>query len=132
MSEKNEYIPGVCNIGGAEAENRLKTAKVSGVITLVAWALLLAIQAPALTFALLALPAFTAATAYIQSKQRFCAGFGAEGLYNFSDTVGNFKKASKASDRAKDKKKAINITIKAAIIGIVVAAIAALSAFVLY
>ena len=124
-TKANQYVPGVCNIGEIEATNRRKMAMNAAVVTILLWASLLILGAPTFAFVLVALPGFVAATAYMQSKQRFCAGFGAEGLYNFSDELGKTQKAANADDRAKDKKKAISITVNAALAGTALAAVAA-------
>ena len=128
---KQEYIPGVCNIGNAEANNRRRTAYGASAVALIVWATLLYIQAPSATLLIVGLPGFVAGTAFIQARQRFCAGFGAEGLYNFTDTVGAYSKSEKADDRAKDKRKAVQITKQAAVIGTVTGALAVVSAVVL-
>lgn len=124
-SQPNEYIPGVCNIGNTEAKSRRRLALNFTVITICMWVLLLVVSASLLLFLVLAFPAFVAATSYIQSAEHFCAGFGAEGLYNFSDQLGNAVKSKNPSDHVKDKKKAINITIRAGVVGLIVAAFAA-------
>lgn len=123
-TSKSEYVPGVCNIGNVEAANRRKTAMGAAIATIVVWATLILLDAPVFAYLLISLPAFVAATAYIQSRERFCAGFGAEGLYNFSDELGKTQKATKAEDLSKDKKKAISITVQSAIIGVVLAIVA--------
>lgn len=131
MAKPNEYVPGVCNIGNVEAANRRKTAIGAAALTGVTWIALVLLGAPAFAYSLIALPAFVAATAYIQSRLHFCAGFGAEGLYNFSNELGKTKQSNSSNDRAKDKKKAVQITVQATFLGIFTAMIAAATSLVL-
>jgi hypothetical protein len=120
-----EYIPGVCNIGDTEAKSRLRMALLASVLTITIWASLLVLIVPTFTYLFLVLPAFAAATSYIQYKEHFCAGFGSEGFYNFSDKLGKIERSDNPDDVSKDRKKALSITIRALTVGIIVAAFAA-------
>lgn len=120
-----QYVPGTCNIGETEIRSRRHLAVGFSTATILLWLGLLIFGAPAVAYILLALPAFIAATSYIQAKERFCAGFGAEGYYNFSDKLGQVERSDNPDDQSKDRKKAFSITARALSIGLLVAAFAA-------
>jgi hypothetical protein len=119
-----QYIPGVCNIGPAEIRNRRNTGLISAAIGVALLVILIVTGAPPLTRAIVFVPFAIGASALIQARLHFCAGFGAAGLFNFSNEVGKTDSVSQADYRAKDKKKAIQITVAAAIIGLVIAILA--------
>ncbi len=128
---QSEYVPGVCNIGSVEAINRRKMAINASLLTIFVWGSFLVLKAPVFTYVLIALPAFVATTAYLQSRYRFCAGFGAEGIYNFSTQIGKTQRVMSPQDRAKDKKKAVSITIQATAISIVISIFAGITSLIL-
>lgn len=119
-----QYIPGVCNIGPAEIRNRRRTGLISVGMGIVLTLALFAIGAPKITRVIIFLPFAIGASALIQAQLHFCAGFGAAGLFNFSDEVGQTESVSQAAYRAKDKKKSTQITVAAVIIGLGIALIA--------
>src|SRR4029077_10511322 len=79
----DEYVPGRCNIGKAEIASRRRSGYVGTAATIGLLVALVAIGAPPLTRLIIALPAAIAASGFIQARLRFCAGFGALGVYNF-------------------------------------------------
>lgn len=124
METKNHYIPGVCNIGPAEIAKR-KQAGWSGLIaTVVLWGIFITFGTPHVWRLLLSLPSAMAASGFLQARMHFCAYFGFASLFNFGSAVGNTDDVLEAEFRAKDRKKAWQIAIYAALIGLVVALIA--------
>ena len=79
------YVPGQCNIGQAEIAGRRRAGRVGVVATIGLLAILVVIGAPPLARLLVALPAAVAASGYLQARLRFCAAFGARGVYNFDE-----------------------------------------------
>jgi hypothetical protein len=120
-----DYQPGVCNIGPAEIARRRRTGHVGIVATIALFAILIAVGAPPLARLLLVIPAAIAATGYLQAYLKFCAGFGAAGVYNF-DAVGTTDKVADAASRALDRAKAARISLASFAIGAAVAIVAVL------
>ncbi len=79
------YQPGACNIGPAEITRRRQAGHVGLAVTIVALVGLVAIDAPPVARLLIALPAATSASGYLQARFKFCAGFGSKGIYNFGE-----------------------------------------------
>jgi hypothetical protein len=121
-----DYIPGVCNIGPAEVARRRRAGHVGLAVTLVVLAGLVAIGAPPAGRLILVLPGAAAASGYLQAWFRFCAGFGARGIFNFGE-LGHTQDVVDPVARARDRAKARGIALASLAIGIVVA----VAAFVL-
>jgi hypothetical protein len=121
-----DYIPGVCNIGPAEIARRRRAGHMGLAVTLVVLAGLVAIEAPPAARLIVVLPAAAAASGYLQAWLRFCAGFGARGVFNF-DELGHTDEVVDPVARASDRAKARGIAVASLAIGIVVA----VAAFVL-
>jgi hypothetical protein len=118
-----EYQPGVCNIGPAEIARRRRAGHVGLVATIVLFAVLAAISAPPIARLVLVIPAAVSASGYLQAYLKFCAGFGARGIFNF-DQVGTTEQVGDAASRALDKAKANRIGLASFAIGLLVALIA--------
>ena len=126
MESTPQYVPGTCNIGGAEAAARRRIGVGGLLVTLALAAALFALDAHPALFAVLALPAFVAATGFIQARTRFCPGYGMHGMSNFRDDVRGAEHTTTvpeelAADRARSKR----ITLHAALLGLAVASLAA-------
>lgn len=119
------YEPGVCNIGPAEIARRRRTGHVGALASIVLLALLVAIDAPPVARLLLAVPATIAATGYLQAWLRFCAGFGALGVYNFAE-VGRIESVAEAAARGRDRRRALQIGAASVGIGLAIGLIAVL------
>lgn len=78
------YRPGVCNIG----RNEIRKRYASGVIFLfvggILVALVSALSLPKLSVFLCVVPLFLSAEGFIQGYFRFCAGFAARSIFDFS------------------------------------------------
>lgn len=116
MEAAGEYVPGVCNIGGAEAANRRRIG-IGGLIAALGLAIvLIALDAPWALGLLVALPAFVAATGLIQARQRFCAGYGMSGMSNFREVLGAHHTTGDPAALAADRARAKRITMQSAVI----------------
>lgn len=120
-----DYQPGVCNIGPAEIARRRRAGHIGLIASVVLLAVLVAVGAPPLARLLLVIPVAVSASGYLQAYLKFCAGFGATGVYNFDD-VGTTDRVADAAARALDRAKASRIGIASFAVGIAAALVAAL------
>ena len=118
-----EYRPGVCNIGPEEIARRRRSGHIAALVTVALLAVLVAIGAPPLARLLLILPAGAAASGYLQAWLKFCAGFGARGVFNFGP-VGPMHEVLDEEAKAQDRRRARQIGLASLAIGVVVGAIA--------
>ncbi len=118
-----EYRPGVCNIGPAEIARRRRAGHVGLLITIAAFAALVAIDAPPLARLILILPAAAAASGYLQAWLKFCAGFGSRGIFNFGP-VGATQQVVDEDNRARDRARANRIGLASLAIGMAVGVVA--------
>ena len=119
--EQLQYVPGVCNIGPAEIAMRKRTGRIGLALTVLVWGVLTSLGTAAIWFSLLVVPSGISAVGFIQAKMHFCAAFGMRGLFNFGSEVGKTDTALQAEFRAQDKRKALQILVYSALVGIVVA-----------
>jgi hypothetical protein len=117
------YRPGVCNIGPAEIDRRRRAGHLGLLVTVVLFAILIVANAPPILRPLLALPAIVAASGYLQAWSRFCAGFGARGIFNFGP-VGPVESVPDVDARARDRVRARQIGLASLAIGVGVAVVA--------
>jgi hypothetical protein len=120
-----DYQPGVCNIGPAEIARRRRAGHVGLAMALGLLGGLIAIRAPRATRLLVALPASAAASGYIQARLRFCAGFGAAGVFNFG-ALGTTDSVVDAEARKRDQARSTQIGMASLAIGAVVGLVAAI------
>jgi len=120
----DHYVPGVCNIGPAEIRMRKRLGWWGFIATVVLWALLIWLGAPAWWRLILFIPVFFSANGFLQGFMHFCAGFGMRGLFNFGPSVGKTDTVSQAEFRALDRKKSQQIFFYATLIAIAVALVA--------
>jgi len=123
--EDGAYVPGVCNIGPAEIASRRRTGHVGLIAALVLLVVLVAIGAPPIARLLIALPVAVGASGYLQAWLKFCAGFGALGVFNFADR-GTTTSVVDAEARRKDRAKAFQIGFAAFAIGLAAGVLAVL------
>ncbi len=119
------YRPGSCNIGPAEIARRQQAGHAGALVTAAALAALVGLGAPRRARLVLVLPAAGAASGYLQARLRFCAGFGSRGIFNFGD-LGEGQIVVDPLDRARDRRRAIEIGTASLAIGIAFATGAAL------
>jgi hypothetical protein len=121
----DEYMPGVCNIGAEEIARRRRAGHVGAIATLAVLAVLVVLHLPSPARLVVALPAAAAAIGYLQAALRFCAGFGAEGVFNFG-AIGRTEEIADPEMRARDRSRAAQIALASLGIGLAVAVVAAL------
>ncbi len=122
MTARQEYVPGVCNIGQAEIRTRRRSGWLGLGVTILAWGAFLIFRVPAPWRLLLFFPAMMGATGFLQAALHFCAGFGMRGVFNFGSEVGKTDTVEEADARGKDRRKARLIALYAALIGLAAAA----------
>ena len=117
---KQEYIPGVCNIGPAERAKRRQTGFVGLLASIILMVTLVAIGAPRGWRFLLIIPLSAAALGFLQDSFHFCIGFGLKGLYNVINSAGKTDSITQAEYRVKDRQKAMTILWLSLAIGVVI------------
>jgi hypothetical protein len=118
-----DYRAGVCNIGPAEVARRRRAGHAGLIAAIGLFVVLLVVDAPDWSRFLVAIPAIGAASGYIQARLRFCAGFGSMGVFNFGE-VGPTEHVQAAEDRARDRRRALQIGAASVVIGIAAGLIA--------
>jgi hypothetical protein len=124
----SHYQPGVCNIGPAEIRRRRTAGHVGSVVTVLALAALVALDAPPIARLILILPAAGAASGYLQAWFRFCAGFGSRGIFNFG-ALGDSTTVTDPDALARDRRRSREIGGMARAIGVIAGIAAALLPF---
>ncbi len=122
MAQKNEYIPGVCNIGPAEIRARRISGWIGLGATILLWVMFFIFRVPAPWRLTLFLPATMSATGFLQAAMHFCAAFGMAGVFNFGPNVGKTDTVEQVEFRRQDRRKALMILLYSSLIGIAVAA----------
>lgn len=120
---KNQYIPGVCNIGEEEIKRRRQSGWIGLIATVVLWGIFVWLDVTPVWRLLLFFPAMLSATGLLQAYMHFCAYFGFVSLFNFGD-VGKTDSVEQAEFRAQDRRKAWQIVTYSILIGIAVATLA--------
>lgn len=109
------YTPGVCNIGDAEIRRRRNSGTFGLIGFLVVLIALVATGASSTWYLLLFLPAFAAASGYVQAAYRFCYYFGFSSLFNFG-ALGEQNRIDDDGARQRDRAKAIRVLATTALI----------------
>jgi hypothetical protein len=122
---QSRYQPGVCNIGPAEIARRQRAGHAGLATTVGLLAVLLVIDAPPIARFVVALPAATAASGYLQARLRFCAGFGSAGVFNFGE-IGGTEQVTDADARGRDRAMSRRIGLASLAVGLVVGGAATL------
>ncbi len=117
----DKYIPGVCNIGPQEIKKRRQAGIIGLIGIVVMLAVLMIFNLPAYFRLLVFIPAFMAATGFLQAYFHFCPAYGFKGVFNVVRSVGQTDTVEQAMFRKKDRQKALQILIYSIIIGILVA-----------
>jgi hypothetical protein len=114
------YTPGVCNIGRNEIRKRYALAVAGFIISALVCYVILAYGLP--RWALLAsfIPLIMGFEGFYQGHFRFCAGFAAAGVYDFTGSGGSRKKVVDAGSHRKDMAKAMQIHIYSAVSSVIV------------
>ncbi len=120
---RQEYIPGVCNIGPSEIARRKRSGWIGLIATLLLWAVFVLFNFPAAWRLILFFPATMSATGFLQAYFHFCAGFGFKGVYNLVKPAGQTETIQQKEFRRKDRQKALQIFFYSAVIGMFAALI---------
>jgi hypothetical protein len=121
----DEYEAGVCNIGPSEIARRRTLAYLGLLATLGFLALLIIADVPTWARFSVALPAWGTAVSYLQARRRFCAGFAAQGVFNFGE-LGAPQRVVDPRARAADRRHALEIVIHGFLVGVAAGAAAVL------
>ncbi len=116
-----EYIPGVCNIGKAEIQQRKMIGWIALATCVVLWAASAILNVAASWRLLLFLPATMAAIGFLQAAWHFCAKFGLKGVFNFGPNTGRTDTVEQAEFRRQDRRTALRIIGWSALAGLAVA-----------
>jgi hypothetical protein len=114
---RQEYVPGVCNIGPAEIRRRRQSGWLALGATVVLWAAFVIFRVPSPWRLLLLLPATIGAAGFLQAAFHFCANFGMQGVFNFGPEVGATDTVEQAEYRRQDGRKARLISLYSVLIG---------------
>jgi hypothetical protein len=121
----DEYIPGVCNIGGPEVRLRKIFAWIGLLATLGILAAFIILKTAPLHRLLIFFPAATSALGFLQARERFCIKYGFGGAFNVNHAAGQTETVTAPDARAEDRRKSIKITVQAVLLGLAVAGLAA-------
>jgi hypothetical protein len=116
----------VCNIGDAEIAQRNMIGWVGIGATIILGTILVYLHTALYWKLILFVPAFIGATGFLQAWMHFCAGFGMQGVFNFSSEVRKTDTVAQAEYRAMDRRKAIMIFIYAVLIAAAITALVCL------
>jgi len=113
------YVPGVCNINRTEIAKRRRLGYVGVVSFTLLLALLITVPIPASGRLVLFLPAFLAASGFLQARNKFCVGFAVAGVQRASDAQSKITSVVDETARQSDKRKAYSLNFQAAGIGLI-------------
>lgn len=116
------YTPGVCNIGPEEIQRRKTVGWVGLIVTILLIAALFVFHAPYLLRITVFLPAFVAASGFIQAYFHFCVAFGQAGVFNVGP-VGTTTVVADATAKADDKKRTVQLYLYIITVAILATAI---------
>lgn len=126
VDSPTDYQPGVCNIGPAEIRRRRRAGHAGLLATAGLLTGLVAISAPPAARLLVGVPAAVSASGYLQARLRFCAGYGARGVFNVGDQAGTTTAVGSEEARAADRRKANLIGLASGAVGAATAIVAVL------
>lgn len=117
-TDKEEYIPGTCNIGKAEVAKRRNSAISSTIIALLIAGIELVKHYEKPWRLVVFLPLVSAAIGFQQWRSKFCVNFGLRGIFNFKD-LGELASVEMEEMRKMDRNRAIKMIVT----GIIIAAV---------
>ncbi len=118
-----EYQPGVCNIGKNEIRKRYALAVIAFIISVVVVYIILAFNLPRWALLVSFIPLVMGFEGFYQGYLKFCAGFAAASIYDFTGSGGAKSKVTDSESHKKDMQKARQIHIYSIISGIIIVAI---------
>ena len=120
---QREYVAGACNISKEEGTLRLIAGWLGTGLTVAGILVFVALGVPALWRLTLFLPAYLAATGFLQAGMHFCANYGLRGVFNVGNEVGLTRGVEQTEFAKKDRAKALQILGLSALIAAVVAVV---------
>lgn len=119
-----EYIPGVCNIGGAEVRlrNLVGWAGLVGAVAL--WGCLAWAHSPPAVRLWVGGPALMSALGFLQAQRGFCVNYGLGGVSSFGRKAGETTAVEDEEAREMDRSASWRIIGQSSLIAIVVAILA--------
>lgn len=123
-----DYRAGACNIGPAEIARRRRTGHVGLAATVLIFVGLVVLGLPPILRLGLFVPAAVGAAGYLQAWLRFCAAYGALGVFNFGE-AGRSQPVADPEARRRDRVRAAQISLASFAVGAAVALAAFLAPF---
>jgi hypothetical protein len=117
------YTPGVCNIGPEEIARRKNVGWIGLIATVVLVVLLFELHVAPVWRITVFLPAFVAASGFVQAYAKFCVAFGQAGVYNFG-TVGTTQTVTDIQSKQRDVKKTAQLYVYIIVIAVIITALA--------
>jgi hypothetical protein len=121
MSE-TKYIPGTCNIGASEINQRQRIGLIGLGLTFVSIIVYLGLVylmgLDIILGALVFLPAVMSVVGLVQARNKFCAAYGLAKQQNVTLSLGRTTKVEDISSQKKDRIKALKILLQSTIIAI--------------
>lgn len=121
MATKSNYIPGMCNINPKEVAQRRMIGNIGLIATLVLTVLFVCFGITWPFRLIIFIPAFLAATGYLQARNKFCVGYAGANQHHADD--GEVVTISDKDALAADKKKARTINLQALGIALLITAL---------
>ncbi|MBS1263155.1 MAG: hypothetical protein MAG715_00325 [Methanonatronarchaeales archaeon] len=118
----SEYRPGVCNIGRDQALWRYLIGAIgfSAAALYVYW--FVGSGLPRLYLAAASFPLWVGLEGVLQARLRFCAAFGAMGVFDLRGSGGTRGRVTEGEDHRRDVRRAIQIHVYSAAAAVVVTA----------
>jgi hypothetical protein len=123
MNPEQAYVPGVCNINREEIAKRRKIGQIGLTFFIIFLVVMLFVPISRYLRILLFIPAFVAATGFLQARNKFCVGYAGAGMENASDGSQEAKTIADDDAKLKDKQKAMRMNIQCGLIALVVTVI---------
>jgi hypothetical protein len=121
----SDYRAGACNIGKDEIDRRRRFGHLALITAIALFVILVAVGAPPVLRAIVALPAAVAAACYIEAYLKFCIRFGWLGLFNFG-AYGTTEHVADKASRDTDRRRAQRLVAALVFVLVAVAAVAVL------
>jgi hypothetical protein len=118
-----KYQPGVCNIGKNEIRKRYELAAIVFVMAAIVSYLIFTFNLPKWTLFFSFILLTMGFEGFYQGYFRFCAGFAARGIYDFSGSGGSKSVVTNQESHEKDMGKARQIHLYSIISSIIIVAI---------
>jgi hypothetical protein len=121
MTNSEQYVPGVCNIGSKEVAKRRALGWIGLAASILLWATFIVLKTAAPWRLTLIVPVMLAALGFLQAKWRFCAMYGLSGAFKFGPKSGRPDTPIPGESRDKDRRTSLLIIGLSALIGLAVA-----------